>query len=174
MGPGTYVFDVVTGVVSPDDLPKASIQRRSRDYRRHRCPQCGKSCYRDSRGTRCLHDLGNIHSGRPRDIKVAYSKHRCERCRLYFNANMSDLAPPHGRYTNRVVEMAVRMVVEDGLPYRDAYWHLWKDHCVFVPFATIQNWVEAAGEKERPVGDGRLRPVGAVGVLGVHRRRRAV
>jgi len=24
---------------------------------------------------------------------------------------------------------------------------LWRDHRVFVPWATIQNWVEAAGEK---------------------------
>jgi hypothetical protein len=41
----------------------------------------------------------------------------------------------------------VRLVVEDGLPYRPASWHLWRDHRVFVPFATIQHWVEA-GEKK--------------------------
>jgi hypothetical protein len=34
------------------------------------------------------------------------------------------------------------------LPYRAASWHLWRDHRVFVPYATIQNWVEAAGEKK--------------------------
>jgi hypothetical protein len=33
------------------------------------------------------------------------------------------------------------------LPYQVASWHLWRDHRVFVPYATIQNWVEAAGEK---------------------------
>jgi hypothetical protein len=47
----------------------------------------------------------------------------------------------------RVLAAAVRLVVEDGLLYRSASWHLWRDHRVFVPFATIQNWVEAAGEK---------------------------
>jgi hypothetical protein len=31
------------------------------------------------------------------------------------------------------------------LPYHAASWHLWRDHRVFVPFATIQNWVEAGG-----------------------------
>jgi hypothetical protein len=41
----------------------------------------------------------------------------------------------------------VRLVVEDSLPYRAASWHLWRDHRVFVPFATIQNWVEAGGNK---------------------------
>src|SRR5262249_26073429 len=41
------------------------------------------------------------------------------------------------------------LVVEDGLPYRTASWHLWRDHRVFVPFATIENWVEAAGKKSR-------------------------
>jgi hypothetical protein len=33
------------------------------------------------------------------------------------------------------------------LPYRPASWHLWRDHRVFVPWATIQNWVEATGKK---------------------------
>ena len=43
----------------------------------------------------------------------------------------------------------VRLVVEDSLPYRAAGWALWRDHRVFVPFATIQNWVEAGGKKGR-------------------------
>jgi transposase-like protein len=60
---------------------------------------------------------------------------------------MSDLALPKSHYTHRVVAMAVRLVVEDGLPYRAASWHLWRDHRVFVPYATIQNWVEAGGKK---------------------------
>jgi hypothetical protein len=41
----------------------------------------------------------------------------------------------------------VRLVAYDGLPYRTASWHLWRDHRVFVPYATIQNWVEDAGGK---------------------------
>ena len=60
-----------------------------------------------------------------------------------------DLAPPGSHYTHRVISLAVRLVVEDGLPYRLASWHLWRDHRVFVPFATIQNWIEAAGKKNR-------------------------
>ena len=62
------------------------------------------------------------------------------------------------------VAMAVRLVVEDGLPYQAASWHLWRDHRVFAPFATIQNWVEAGGKKGDPrtrdplpgLGPGRL------------------
>ena len=60
---------------------------------------------------------------------------------------MLDLAPPKSHYTHRVIALAVRLVAEDGLPYRAASWHLWRDHRVFVPFATIQNWVEDGGEK---------------------------
>ena len=60
---------------------------------------------------------------------------------------MSDYAVPKAHYTHRVVSLAVRLVVEDGLPYQAASWHLWRDHRVFVPFATIQNWVEAGGKK---------------------------
>ena len=62
---------------------------------------------------------------------------------------MLDLAVPNAHYTLRVMHTAVRLVVEDGLPYRTASWHLWRDHRVFVPFATIQNWVEAGGKKGR-------------------------
>jgi transposase-like protein len=90
---------------------------------------------------------------------VTYSKYRCPRCRRAFNADMSDLALPKCHYTHRVQQTAVRVVVEDGLPYRAASWHLWRDHRVFVPWATIQNWVEAAGEKKPgPHGDQLPRP----------------
>jgi hypothetical protein len=97
--------------------------------------------------TRTLHDLGNLASGRPLDLQVTYSQHCCSYCGRYFNATTTDLAPAKSHYTWRVIRLAVRVVVEDGLPYRTASWHLWRDHRVFVPFATIQNWVEAAGEK---------------------------
>jgi hypothetical protein len=99
-----------------------------------------------------LHDLSNLQSGRPLDLVVRYSKHRCPCCGRNFAADLSDLAPPGSHYTNRVIELAVRVVVEDGLPYRTASWHLWRDHKVFVPYATIQNWVEAAGKKGRRAG----------------------
>lgn len=98
---------------------------------------------------RVLHDLGDPRSERPVDIQLTYSQHFCSRCRKYFNADMSDLALPGRRYTHRVVSAAVRLVVEDSLPYRAASWHLWRDHRVFVPFATIQNWVETSGKKRR-------------------------
>jgi hypothetical protein len=39
------------------------------------------------------------------------------------------------------------------VPYRPTSWHLWRDHRVFVPFATIQNWGEAGGKKaQTPFG----------------------
>jgi len=96
-----------------------------------------------------LNDLGDPISGRPRKLHVTYSQHHCAACGCYFNADMLDLALPNTHYTLRVMHTAVRLVVEDGLPYRSASWHLWRDHRVFVPFATIQNWVEAGGKKGR-------------------------
>jgi hypothetical protein len=93
-----------------------------------------------------------LRRDRPCDLRVAYSKHFCSSCAVHFNADLSDLAPPGSHYTHRVLDMAVRLVVEDGLPYRTASWHLWRDHRVFVPWATIQNWVEAAGKKSQCPG----------------------
>lgn len=145
--PGDYVPDKTEGITRVEDLPEPQIVRRSRCYKRCRCAACGHRAYRLRAVTRTLHDLGDPLTERPRDLHVTYSQHRCLRCGTYFNADMDDLALPKCHYTHRVVATAVRLVVEDGLPYRAASWHLWRDHRVFVPFATIQNWVEAAGKK---------------------------
>ena len=147
LGPGEYMADSTEGITRVEDLPKAKIIRRSRNRPRRPCPKCGRSCYRHRTAERRLHDVGDSLSERPRDILVTYSQHYCCKCKSYFNADMLDLALPKCHYTHRVVSLAVRLVVEDGLPYRAASWHLWRDHRVFVPYATIQNWVEAGGKK---------------------------
>jgi ribosomal protein S27AE len=152
--PGDYVPDVTEGITRVEDLPSPHIEHRSRKYRRRTCPRCGGLAPRCNVAQRTLHDLSDVRSGRPIDIVVTYSKHLCPRCRRRFNANISDLAHSKCHYTHRVQQTAVRLVVEDGLPYRWASWHLWRDHRVFVPRATIQNWVEAAGGKKTgPHGD---------------------
>src|SRR5215510_11933742 len=152
MRPGKYDPDCTEGITRVEDLPSPVTERRSRNYRRRACPRCRRGCYRDNRGRRVLHDLGRLSGDRPCDLHMVYSRHRCTHCRLYFSAGLSDLAPPGSHYTHRVIAWAVRRVVEDGLPYRAASWHLWRDHRVFVPFATLQNWVEAAGEKSGRAG----------------------
>jgi transposase len=147
-GPGVYVPDVTEGITRIEDLPQPRIQPRSRNFSCRRCPFCGGRAGRWGVASRTVHDLGDPLSGRPIDLHVRYSTHRCPACRRSFSADQSDLAPPKSHYTHRVQQTAVRLVVEDGLPYRLASWHLWRDHRVFVPWATIQNWVEAAGEKK--------------------------
>lgn len=146
-GPGEYVADAAEGITRVEDLPKPKKVPRRRSFTRRVCPRCGHSSYRDKVFTRTLHDLGDLAANRPRDLVITYSQHCCSACDHYFHADLSDLAAPHSHYTRRVVCLAVRLVVEDGLPYRLASWHLWRDHRVFVPFATIQNWVEAGGKK---------------------------
>jgi hypothetical protein len=149
-GPGQYFPDSSEGITKPEDLPKPKILHRSRNFPKRPCNRCGKSCFRNRCVTRILHDVGDVVSGRPRDIHLVYSQHHCTSCRTFFNADTSDYALPKAHYTHRVVALAVRLVVEDGLPYQTASWHLWRDHRVFVPYATIQNWVEAGGEKGEP------------------------
>ena len=147
MGPGKYLPDPSEGIVRVEELPTPLVEHRTRIYRRRGCPRCGRGASRHSTRRRVLHDLGSLRADRPCDIHLVYSKHCCKRCRIWFNAEMSDLAPPKSLYTQRVISAAVRLVVEDGLPYRLASWHLWREHRVFVPFATIQNWIEGAGKK---------------------------
>jgi len=170
-GPGEYVPDVSEGITRVEDLPPPKIIERSRNHRRRPCPNCGKSAYRDRVVTRNLHDLGDVKANRPIDLKVTCSQHYCSDCERYFNADLDDLALPKAHYTHRVVAMAVRLVVEDGLPYRTASWHLWRDQRVFVPFATIQNWVEAGGKKGGAPRRNRLPGRGPGRLQRVHRRR---
>ena len=144
-GPGVYVADSTEGIASIEDLPQPYIIKRSRNFSRRACPSCCGKTYRKRTIERKLHELGE--GNRPKEIHVTVSQHFCPSCKLYFLADTSDLAAPGGRYTHSVVQTAVRLVVEDGLPYRLAAWHLWRDHRVHVPFGTIQNWCEAAGKK---------------------------
>jgi hypothetical protein len=148
LGPGEYIPDVTEGIASVADLPKPRLEYRSRNFRARRCPHCGRRAGRYDTDTRTLHDLGDSRCGRPIDLVVTYSKHHCRSCDCYFAIDLADLALPKCHYTRRVQQLAVRLVAEDGLPYQAASWHLWRDHRVFVPWATIQNWVEAAGEKK--------------------------
>jgi hypothetical protein len=172
--PVVYPPDPTLGITDPQMLPPPKLVPRSRNYEHRSCPECGKSCPRDRVRTRTLHDLGDPVGGRPREIRLTYSQHHCPRCRRYFTADMSDLAAPKAHYTHRVMALAVRLVVEDGLPYQTASWHLWRDHRVFVPFATIQNWVEARGKKGGRSNPDRLPRVGPRRLLRISRRRRVV
>jgi transposase len=148
IGPGEYVPDITEGIRCVEDLPEPKVVRRSRNYPSRTCPRCGQRAGRRGIARRTLHDLGDVLAGRPVDLVITYSKHKCPHCHLRFTADMTDLALPKCLYTKQVQNLAVRLVAEDGLPYRSASWHLWRDHRVFVPYATIQNWVEAAGEKK--------------------------
>ena len=172
--PGEYRPDPTEGTNRIDDLPKPKVACQNRNYRKRPCPRCGHRSYRDRLARRTLHDLGNPLTGRPRDILLIYSQHYCSRCRKYFNVDMKDLADPGSHYTRRVIDAAVRLVIEDGSPYRPASWTLWREHRVFVPYATIQNWVEAGGEKGGATDRHRPPELGPVRLLGLHRRRRAV
>jgi hypothetical protein len=147
-GPGRYVPDPTEGITNVNDLPAPQLVAYHRDHKQTACPRCGHLASRHKSGQRTLHDLGDLCTGHPVDLLVAYSSHYCDRCKKHFNIDLSDLAPPGAHYTHRVIDLAVRVVSEDGLPYRPASWHLWRDHRVFVPFATMQNWVEAGGGKK--------------------------
>src|SRR5450432_400891 len=58
MGPGEYLPDRTEGITRVEDLPTPVCARRSRNYRHRPCPRCGRSCFRNGRGRRTLHDLG--------------------------------------------------------------------------------------------------------------------
>jgi len=173
-GPGEYVPDPTEGIVDANDLPMPLVVPYDRNHDHSPCPRCGHLAYRHTSGQRTLHALGDLAAGCPIDLLVTYSSHYCSNCRKYFNSDLSDLALPGCHYTRRVIQLAVRLVVEDGMPYRPASWHLWRDHRVFVPFGTLQNGVEAGGKKGLWTDGRRLSGLGAGVVFGLCGGRRAL
>jgi hypothetical protein len=107
-----------------------------------------------------------LYTGCPVDRLVTSSSHYCSRCQKYLNIDLSDVALPGGHYTRRVIQMAVRLVVEDGLPSRPASGHLWRDPRVFVPCAPLQHWTEAGGKKGARAEGRRVSGRGACDVFG--------
>src|SRR3954452_7399620 len=101
-GPGEYVPDVTEGIPRVEDLPKARIERRSRNYPSRRCRRCGGRARRYAVASRTLHDMGDTRLDCPVDLVVTYSKHRCPHCDCHFSADVSDLALPKCLYTCRV------------------------------------------------------------------------
>ena len=156
-GPGAYRPEPTEGITAITDLPQPEMVPSSRNDRRNACPRCGHVAYRDKQSQRTLHDLGHLARWCPRELVITSAQHSCTTCRKYCNADLSDLAPPGSHSTHRVMDLAVRLVVDDGVPSRPASWHLWRDHRVFVPCATIQHWVEAGGKKG-PGAHGHRRP----------------
>jgi hypothetical protein len=120
MGPRGYTPDPTEGITRVEDLPAPLSERRLRNYRRRPCPRCGRPCPRHSLGNRTLHEVSSLRRCRSRQLCRAYSKHRCRPCGLLFSADLSDQAPPGSHYTRRDIGLAVRLVAEDGLPYRAA------------------------------------------------------
>jgi hypothetical protein len=90
-GPGEYLPDATEGITRVEDLPKPKIIKRSRDYRRQPCPQCGHGSYRHRHAKRVLHDLGDLVSGRPHDIHVAHSVHHCTKCNIYVSEQQNQV-----------------------------------------------------------------------------------
>jgi hypothetical protein len=166
-GPGRDVSDPTEGLVNVQDLPVPTCMAYDRHHQHTPCPRCGGRAPRHTSGQRLVHDLGDVASGCPVDLLVTSSSHYCAPCQKHLNMDLSDVVPPGSRYTPRVIDLAVRVVVEAGLPYRPASWHLGRDHRVFVPFATLQNWGEAGEKKGARAHERCLSGVGAGGLCGL-------
>ena len=102
-GPGEYVPDPTEGIVDIKDLPRPQLVAYSRNHEHTPCPRCDHLAYRHKSGQRTLHDLGDLSTGCPVDLLVTYSSHYCSQCRKHFNIDLSDVAPPGGHYTHRVI-----------------------------------------------------------------------
>jgi hypothetical protein len=147
VGPGASRPDPTAGMTAIAAVPPPEIVSSRRTSTRQACPRCGHQAYRDTQDQRRLHDLGHLDVWCPRALVVTSAQPSCPQCRTDLTAALSALAPPGSPSTPRVLDRAVRLVVEAGLPSRPARWPLWRDQRVFVPLATMQHWGEAGGKK---------------------------
>jgi len=113
-GPGVYRPDPTEGMTVLADLPPPAIVPDSRHDQQQACPRCGPQAYRDTQSQRTLHDLGHLAVWCPRALVVTHAQHDGTKGRTYCNADLADLAPPGSRSTHRGIDLAVRLVVEDG------------------------------------------------------------
>ena len=166
-GPGRYVSDPTEGIVNVKDLPVPTCMAYDRNHKHTPCPRCGGRAPRHTSGQRLVHDLGDVSSGWPVDLLGTSSSHSCAHGQKPLNIDLSDVVPPGSHSTHRVIDLAVRVVGEDGLPYRPASGHRWRAPRGCVPFATLQHWVEAGGKTGARAQERRVAGVGAGGLFGV-------
>ena len=173
-GPGEYLPDVTEGITRVEDLPKPRIVKRSRNYKRRPCPSCGRSAYRD-RVVRVHPARSGRPEGRPPGgpgghllpAPLLPLRHLLQRRHGRPGPAQGPLHPPRGGH-GRPAGGGGRLALSHGQLAP------WRDHRVFVPFATIQNWVEAGGKKAEQHVATAVSGRGPGRLLRVHRRRRTV
>jgi hypothetical protein len=104
------------------------------------CPRCGEICKRHSVGKRRIREIG-IKG--PSVLEVTYSKHYCVNCRKYFSLPMEHLAPPNSRFTNRVHRIALDLMGNQSLSYKEATNRMEQKYHVHIPPTTLCDWVAA-------------------------------
>ena len=166
-GPGAEVPDLTEGLVDVPALPTPTLVAYDRHHAHPPCPRWGPLAARHTCGQRTFHALGEVSTGCPGALLVTYSSHACTPCRKYGNVALSDVALPGSHSTRRVAQVAVRLVVEDGVPSRPARGHVWCDHRVGVPCAPIQHWTAAGGKQGARAEGQRVSGRGACVVCGL-------
>jgi hypothetical protein len=160
-GPGADVPAPPAGITNVKDLPAPQLVAFDRHHEPTPGPRCAPLAPRHPWGHRTWHALGDGSTGHPVDLLVAYASPSGSTCRKPCNIALTESAAPGSHDPHRGVQRAVRLVVEDGVPYRPASGHLWRAHRVFVPCATIQPWGEAGGKKGAGAQGQRLAGLGA-------------
>jgi len=102
------------------------------------CPKCTTVSKRHSTGKRTLREIG-ISS--PTVLEITYSKHYCVTCRKHFSIPMDHLAQPAGRFTSRVRQTAVALVVKEAMILEKASERMRLKYHVHVPVTTLHDWV---------------------------------
>jgi hypothetical protein len=161
VGPGRDVPAPTAGLIDGKDLPAPHLGLESRHHQHTPCPRCGPLASRHTSAPRTLHDRGDVATGRPVALLVTSSSPPGAPGQQSCTLALSALAPPGRQDTNRGMDLAVRVVGEESVPYRPARWPLWRAPRVLVPWATLHHGGEAGGKKGARAPRQRVSGVGA-------------
>ena len=103
MAPGLYAPDHTAGITRVEDLPTPLVVSRDTQLPPPRRPSAAAvAAATRPADASCTTWAASSTTGRV-ICSVGYSRHSCACCQRYFNADLSDLAPPGSHYTHRVI-----------------------------------------------------------------------
>ena len=91
-------------------------------------------------------------------LRVVIGVFRCTHCRSYFR-NQPTILRPRSTFTNRVVQVAIASVIEDGMPVTRVMRRMSRDFGIKISEGSLRSWIVRAAAESRDAEYINLKPV---------------
>lgn len=107
-------------------------------HKTYKCPRCNKIAKRHSLGKRYVRDASKDI---PTMLEIRYSKHYCLHCRRFFSVPMNHIAKKGGRFSNKVVHLAIELACRECKTLERTSEIMEEKYHVKVPPQTLHDWI---------------------------------